>query len=88
MIDVFYVFGQDRLEREFLHANVAAVDSGTLRRQVPDSGRLNAPRIDQTRHLDAATVRQVGDEAVVGDVAIDHARRTGLDTVNDPRAVL
>ena len=41
----------------------------------PDPHRVKAPRVDEDRHLDAAALRQVGDVAVVADVAVEPERR-------------
>jgi hypothetical protein len=49
---------------------------------------LEAVLVYEDGPFDAAAVGEVGDEAVVFDVAVDDAGRAGLQAVDDQRAVL
>jgi len=48
---------------------------------------LHAVVVDEAGYFDGATVRQVVDQVVIEHVAVDDARRSGLDGVDDRRAV-
>src|SRR5919204_5763525 len=82
VVDVLAVPGQRRLDRELLHIHVRAHERRQLRRQRADRLGGDAAGAGAAGHLDAA-VRQVLDQAVVHDVAVERERLASLESVND-----
>ena len=66
----FRVTGESRLCGESLDIHVRHIERGALRWQVADDRRLDTETIYKTRHLHAAPIRQVGDVAVITNIAV------------------
>src|SRR5690606_1992270 len=88
VIDVLALAGDGGFNRQLLDVHVRAHERGQLGRNLAHAGWLDAVRVDEARHLDAAALRQLVDEAIVRNVAVDHARLARHDAVDDARSVL
>ena len=58
-----------------------------LRRQIADCRRLQTGAVNQRCDFDNRGARQVGNRAVIGYVAVNHAGRAGCNRVNNRAAV-
>ena len=70
-----------------LHVDVRHARGGALRRERADVRRMQAGVIGERGDFDAAAVREVGDVAVVANVAHEAERLAGGDGFHDPRAI-
>jgi len=88
VVDVLALAGQGCFYRQGLDIDVGLDEGGQVRRQAADPGRLQAVSVHQAGYFHAALARQVVDQAVVHDVAVDDARLAGFHAVDDVGAVL
>src|SRR5215208_2238797 len=79
---------QGRPDREVLDGGMRSAGRRALRRKVPHVAGTQTGVVDQDRHLDATACGEVGNEALVLDVAVNGARFAGNERVHDERAVL
>src|ERR1039458_2786460 len=75
-------------DHELLHGNVALVQGGELGREGPHHARVNSRAVHQTGDFYTSSVRQVRDEVVIGNVAVDTKGGASLLGMNDEGAVL
>ena len=72
---------------EDLRIDICAIKGGTLFGVIADEAGLDAVAIDQTWNFDGTIARQVGDEALVHDIAMDAEGDAGFHSFDDIRAV-
>src|SRR6201999_3376009 len=70
------------------HVEEGPVQRGELRRQRANRNRLCAAGADHAGYLDAALVRQAGDQPTVADVHVQLALGAGLERVDEQRGQL
>lgn len=69
------VAAQRRLDGQFLHIDIGAVERRQLCGQRANIRTLHAVPIDQTRHFDTCALRQIGDQPRIRHIAVDAGGR-------------
>ena len=83
MIDGFAITLDSCLHNQFLHIDVGAVEPCELGRIVRNRCGLDAVAINQTGYFDTTPIGQAGNQAAIGDVAVDPGRNVGFDGFDD-----
>src|SRR6266487_4227303 len=88
MVDVFTFTRQRRFDHKRLNVDVSLHERSEMRRQRANSGGLQAVFVYQTWDFDTATLRQIIDETMICDIAINDARFTRFHRMNNERTIL
>ena len=83
MIYSLWILLENRFDGERLHVYVRLHQCGKMGWNSPDLNRLDPVFVDDARHFDAAAERQIVDQVVIGNVAIDDPRGAGLHAIDN-----
>ena len=87
VVDVFTLATEGGFYGEGLDIDVGLHHCGKVGGQGADFGRLDAAFVHQARDFNTAALREVVNQAAVGDVAIDDAGLAGFERVDDEGTV-